>query len=118
VADVVDGENRGRMMSGIRGTNTKPEMVVRRMLFALGYRFRVHRCNLPGAPDIVMPKFRVAIFVHVCFLHLHKGCKYSKIPSSRATYWEVKLNENVCRDGSAIKMISSKSPESRLHKEF
>ena len=65
-------------MSGIRGKNTKPELLTRRALFAAGYRFRLHRRELPGAPDIVMPGRKVAIFVHGCFWHLHAGCKNAK----------------------------------------
>jgi len=73
MADVVEPAVRSRMMSGIRGTNTKPEMVVRRALFAAGYRFRLHRRDLPGVPDIVVPRRKVAVFVHGCFWHMHAG---------------------------------------------
>jgi DNA mismatch endonuclease (patch repair protein) len=98
VADVVDAATRSRMMSGIRGKDTKPEMEVRRALHAAGFRFRLHRRDLPGAPDVVLPGLRAAIFVHGCFWHMHKGCRYSKIPSTRAEFWKAKLEGNAKRD--------------------
>ena len=93
------------MMSGIRGKNTKPEMLVRRALFAAGYRFRLHRRDLPGAPDIVLPGRRVAVFVHGCFWHMHAGCKYAKLPSTRPEFWSQKLEGNVARDHRAIEAL-------------
>lgn len=98
LTDVVDAETRSRMMAGIRGKNTKPEIFVRRYLHALGYRFRVHRKDLPGSPDIVLPKHRVVIFVHGCFWHRHLGCYYSRMPKTREAFWEDKLGKNVIRD--------------------
>lgn len=85
-------------MSGIRGKDTKPEMVVRRALFAEGFRFRLHRRDLPGVPDIVMPGRKVAIFVHGCFWHRHAGCRYAKLPATRPEFWKEKLGKNVERD--------------------
>jgi len=85
-------------MSGIRGKNTRPEFAVRRALFALGYRFRLHRRDLPGAPDIVLPGGRIAIFVHGCFWHMHAGCRFSKLPSTRTQFWQLKLQGNAQRD--------------------
>lgn len=85
-------------MAGIKGRNTKPELVVRKALFAAGFRFRLNRRDLPGSPDIVMPGRRVVIFVHGCFWHMHAGCRYSKTPSSRREFWEAKLAANVDRD--------------------
>ena len=90
------------MMSGIRGKDTKPEMIVRKALFAAGYRFRLHRRDLPGAPDVVMPGRKIAIFVHGCFWHKHAKCKYAKLPSTRPEFWQVKLAGNVERDQKAI----------------
>ncbi len=98
MADIVDATTRSRMMSGIRGKDTKPEMEVRRALHAAGFRFRLHRRDLPGAPDVVLPGLRVAIFVHGCFWHMHKGCRYSKIPSTRTDFWKAKLEGNAKRD--------------------
>lgn len=94
-------------MSGIRGENTKPEMVVRRALFAAGYRFRLHRRDLPGAPDVVLPGRKVAIFAHGCFWHMHVGCKNAKLPSTRPEFWRNKLEGNVERDRRAIEALRS-----------
>lgn len=101
MADAVDAATRSRMMSGIRGKDTKPEMEVRRALHAAGFRFRLHRRDLPGAPDVVLPGLRVAILVHGCFWHMHKGCRYSKIPSTRTDFWKAKLEGNAKRDQQA-----------------
>lgn len=98
MTDVVDSATRSRMMSGIQGKNTKPELVVRRALFAVRFRFRLHRRDLPGAPDIVMPGRKVAIFVHGCFWHSHVGCRYAKLPATRQEFWRDKLGKNVVRD--------------------
>lgn len=106
MVDVVPAFVRSRMMSGIQGKGTKPELMVRRMLFASGYRFRLHRRNLPGTPDIVMPGRRVAIFVHGCFWHAHQGCKYAKTPSTRNEFWTAKLQGNVDRDRRAADKLA------------
>lgn len=86
------------MMSGIRARNTKPEIVVRSLLFKLGFRFRLHRKDLPGKPDIVLPRYRIAIFVHGCFWHQHTGCRLAKFPNSNVEFWEAKLRSNIERD--------------------
>lgn len=86
------------MMSGIRAKDTRPEVTVRKALFAAGYRFRLHRKDLPGTPDIVMPGLRVAIFVHGCFWHAHRGCRFAKTPETRREFWAEKLSRNVQRD--------------------
>lgn len=96
--DVVDRATRSRMMSGIRGKNTQPELKVRRILHAHGYRFRLHRKDLPGNPDIVLPKLMTCIFVHGCFWHRHSGCRYSTSPSTRVEFWNKKFQKNVERD--------------------
>jgi len=98
LTDVVDKKTRSRMMSGIRGKNTKPEIAVRRHLHARGFRFRLHRRDLPGKPDIVLPKYRTAVFVHGCYWHRHEGCKYATTPSSNPEFWQRKFRENVERD--------------------
>ena len=85
-------------MSGIRGKNTKPAIVVRRALFAAGFRFRLHRRDLPGAPDVVLPGRRVAVFVHGCFWHQHMACRYAKLPSTNPEFWKAKLEGNSVRD--------------------
>ena len=86
------------MMSGIRGKNTQPELAVRRYLHAHGFRFRLHRRDLPGKPDVVLPKYRTAVFVHGCYWHRHEGCKYATTPSSNREFWQRKFRENVERD--------------------
>lgn len=96
--DVVDRETRSRMMAGIKGRDTKPEIAVRRFLHAHGYRFRLHRKDLPGKPDIVLPKLKVCIFVHGCFWHSHPGCKYAVLPKTRVEFWTEKLQANSARD--------------------
>lgn len=102
MVDVVEPAVRSRMMSRIRGKNTKPEVVVRRALFAAGYRFRLHRRDLPGKPDIALPGRKVAVFAHGCFWHMHSGCKNAKLPSTRSEFWREKLEGNVSRDLRAI----------------
>jgi len=96
--DIVTPEKRSRMMAGIRSRDTKPEIIVRSTLHRMGYRFRLHRRDLPGSPDIVLPKYRTAIFVHGCFWHRHRGCKYAYSPKSRVSFWEQKFRDNVERD--------------------
>ncbi|MDN0075490.1 DNA mismatch endonuclease Vsr [Crenobacter sp. SG2303] len=103
--DVVDARTRSRMMSGIRGRDTKPEILVRKALFAERFRFRLHRHDLPGSPDIVLPRYRVAIFVHGCFWHMHAGCRYAKMPATRTDFWSKKLRGNVERDARAMEAL-------------
>jgi len=98
MADVHTPEQRSRNMAAIKSGNTKPEMRVRSLLHALGYRFRLHRRNLPGKPDIVLPKYRTVIFVHGCFWHCH-NCRYGTVtPATRAGFWSAKRAGNVERD--------------------
>lgn len=89
-------------MSGIRGSNTKPEMIVRKSLFAAGYRYRLHRKDLPGRPDVVMPGRKIAVFVHGCFWHNHEDCRFAKMPTTRPEFWQGKLTSNVARDAKAV----------------
>ena len=98
MTDIVDAATRSRMMAGIQGKNTKPEMIVRKYLHSRGYRFRLHRKDLPGRPDLVLPKYMLAIFVHGCFWHRHTHCFYAKMPSTRVDFWREKLSKNVERD--------------------
>ena len=107
MVDVVSPEDRSRMMAGIKGKNSRPEMRVRRLLFASGYRFRLHRRDLPGTPDIVMPGRMVAIFVHGCFWHMHQDCRYAKVPATRPEFWEDKLLANVKRDRLATEALTA-----------
>ncbi|MHB1332517.1 MAG: very short patch repair endonuclease [Sulfuriferula sp.] len=102
MVDVVDKATRSRMMAGIQGKNTKPELLVRKYLHSKGLRFRLHAKKLPGKPDLVFPKYKVVVFVHGCFWHRHAGCKYATTPSSREDFWANKLSENVARDSYQI----------------
>lgn len=105
MVDVVSPTDRSRMMAGIKGKNSQPELLVRRLLFASGYRFRLHRRDLPGTPDIVMPGRKIAIFVHGCFWHMHEGCRYAKMPTTRPDFWKTKLEANVGRDRRAVEKL-------------
>lgn len=93
MADVVTPEVRSRMMSGIRSTNTRPELIIRRGLHGLGFRYRLHASNLPGKPDLVLPRYGAVIFVHGCFWHGH-DCHLFKWPSSRIDFWKQKISRN------------------------
>lgn len=107
MADVVSPAKRSQMMSGIKGKNSLPEMLVRKALFAMGHRFRLHRRDLPGTPDIAMPGRKIAIFVHGCFWHAHQGCTYAKTPSTRTEFWTAKLKGNVDRDRRAAHELAA-----------
>ena len=98
MADVLTKEQRHQCMSNIRGKNTKPELIVRKFLFSKGLRFRLHRKDLPGNPDIVLPKYKTVIFVNGCFWHGHEGCKYYQLPKSNVDFWEYKITNNKTRD--------------------
>ena len=98
MADIVNSQTRSRMMAGIRGKDTKPEMALRRALHALGFRYRLHVRSVPGKPDINMPKYHAVIFVHGSFWHRHRGCRYTTTPSSRRDFWTAKFDANVARD--------------------
>ena len=98
MADVLSKEQRQRCMSHIKSKDTKPEILVRRFLFANGFRFRLHRKDLPGKPDIVLPKYKMAIFINGCFWHGHRGCRYASIPETNRDFWLSKIRGNVQRD--------------------
>ena len=98
MADIVSSKKRSEMMSGIRGKNTKPEIIVRSLLHNMGYRFRLHRKDLPGKPDIVLPKWRTAVFVNGCYWHGHKKCDLFRLPKSRTEFWKEKIESNRDRD--------------------
>ena len=91
-------DQRSRNMSAIKSKNTKPEITLRKLLHSMGYRFRLHRKDLPGSPDIVLPKYKTVIFVHGCFWHRHENCKYATTPKTRKEFWEKKFRENINRD--------------------
>ena len=98
MVDVVDRKTRSRMMAGIRGKDTKPELELRRAMHALGCRYRLHDKRLPGKPDLVLPRFRAAIFVHGCFWHRHEGCRFATVPATRTDFWTEKFQRNIARD--------------------
>lgn len=100
--DILTPEQRRRTMAAVKSKDTKPEMLVRRLLHAAGYRFRIHRKDLPGNPDIVLPKYRTVVFVHGCFWHQHDSCKRATRPASSQDYWQKKLDRNVQRDKTTI----------------
>lgn len=98
MADVLTPEQRSRCMAAIRGRDTKPEMIVRSLVHRMGYRFRLHRKDLPGKPDLVLPGRRKVVFVHGCFWHQHPRCRYATRPATRPEFWADKLDGNRDRD--------------------
>jgi DNA mismatch endonuclease (patch repair protein) len=100
--DIYSRRKRSEIMSKVGATDTAPEFIVRRTLHQLGYRFRLHRKDLPGRPDIVLPRHRAVVFVHGCFWHHHAGCPRSKLPATNAKFWENKILHNVKRDRQAV----------------
>jgi DNA mismatch endonuclease, patch repair protein len=105
--DVVDKITRSRMMAGIRGKNTKPELELRRALHSLGLRYRLHVSGLPGRPDIVLPKHLTAIQVHGCFWHRHEDCRFCTTPASNMRFWKSKFEETVKRDKRNLEALRS-----------
>ena len=104
MADVVSAEKRSQMMAAIKGKNTKPELLVRRALHHRGFRFRLHVRDLPGRPDIVLPRYKAAIFVNGCFWHGHT-CKYFKLPATNTEFWREKISANQERDALKTKQL-------------
>lgn len=98
-------EQRSRCMAAIKGKDTKPEMIVRKYLFSRGMRFRVQVRKLPGTPDIVLPKYKTAIFVNGCFWHGHEGCKYFRLPKSNVEFWKEKIERNIERDRESMQAL-------------
>lgn len=92
-------------MSKIKSKDTKPEMLVRRFLFSHGFRFRLHRKDLPGNPDIVLPKFKTVIFINGCFWHGHKDCKFATIPETNRDFWLTKISSNIIRDNESAERL-------------
>ena len=106
MADTVSTKVRSRMMSSIRAKNTKLELEIRRRLFAMGFRYFLHRKDLPGTPDMVFSKYRSVVFIHGCFWHYH-GCHLSSIPETRRSWWKTKLEENARRDSAAVSELQN-----------
>ena len=107
MTDFLNKRERSTLMSKIRSKNTKPELLLRKYLFSKGYRFRIHVKNLPGSPDIVLPKYKTAINVRGCFWHTH-GCNRSNMPKSNVPYWHDKLSKNVLRDKKNDRLIKKR----------
>ena len=105
MVDTVTAQVRSRIMAQVKSKDTKPEMTVRRLLHGLGYRYRLHRKDLPGKPDLVFPSRRKAVFVHGCFWHSHADCKKARLPSSNRDYWQAKLTRNRERDERNVALI-------------
>lgn len=107
MADTLTKAERSDRMRRIRGKDTAPELALRRALHAEGLRFRLHRANLPGRPDIVLPRFRTAVFVHGCFWHRHEGCPICTTPKSNTQFWTEKFERNVARDQRNKRQLKS-----------
>lgn len=105
MVDIVSKETRSRMMASIRCKDTRPEMTVRKFLHGNGFRYRLHVRSLPGCPDLVLPKYRLAIFVHGCFWHQHAGCRYATIPDQNREKWCHKFKQNNERDQRSINQL-------------
>lgn len=105
MADVHEPETRSYNMSQIQAKDTKPEMLVRKFLHSNGFRYRLHAKDLPGKPDLVLPKYNSVIFVHGCFWHAHENCEYFKIPETRTEWWKEKLYGNRERDKKNIEEL-------------
>lgn len=103
--DVFSKEKRSRIMSKIKGKDTKPEKLVRSMLHRMGYRFRLHVRDLPGSPDVVLPRHRKIVFVHGCFWHGHLGCQRAKLPETNRPFWEEKIGKNIKRDRAVLREL-------------
>jgi DNA mismatch endonuclease (patch repair protein) len=105
--DTVDPTRRSAMMAQVKGKNTAPELRVRRLAHAMGLRFRLHRKDLPGKPDLVFPRHKLAVFVHGCFWHRHDGCRRATTPSTRPEFWQAKFAANRERDARQIQALES-----------
>lgn len=106
--DIKSPKERSKNMAAIHSKNTKPEIYLRKLLFARGYRYGVNSKSVPGHPDIYMKKYNTAIFVHGCFWHRHEGCKYAYMPKSRIEFWQKKFDANIKRDEYVRKELASK----------
>ncbi|MES9990183.1 MAG: very short patch repair endonuclease [Candidatus Thiodiazotropha endolucinida] len=103
--DKLSPEKRSEIMSAVKGKDTSPEVRVRKALHANGYRFRLHRKDLPGKPDIVLPKYKMCIFIHGCFWHQHPGCKRATLPTTRREFWKKKFQANIKRDSQTKEQL-------------
>lgn len=108
MADIVSPEQRSRNMAAIRSKDTRPEVYLRKLLFAQGFRYRIAAKNIPGHPDVFLRKYNTAIFIHGCFWHRHKDCRYAYTPKSHVDFWQKKFDDNIRRD-SVVKNELQKS---------
>lgn len=114
MSDIMSSEARSALMSRIRSKDTRPELIVRRLAHKLGFRYRLHKRELPGTPDLVFPGKRKVIFVHGCFWHQHDGCKFATIPKTRREFWVKKLQKNEARDKQAMDELRSQNWDSMV----
>ncbi len=105
MADHISAEKRSWNMRQVRNKNTTPEILTRSLMHAMGLRFRLHRKNLPGSPDIVLAKYRTVVFVHGCYWHRHPGCKYASTPKTNTAFWQNKFAQNVNRDTESCRKL-------------
>lgn len=105
MVDIVDSITRSRMMAGIKSRNTKPELLIRSLLHNRGFRFRLHVKDLPGKPDIVLPKYHSVIFINGCFWHGHQNCHLFRLPATRTEFWQEKICHNQANDSRAIELL-------------
>lgn len=106
--DHLSQKDRSALMARVRSSNTKPELRVRKLAHAMGLRFRLKRRDLPGTPDLIFPKYRLAVFVHGCFWHRHPGCPRATVPKSRVEFWTRKLEANVARDQRVVRALEER----------
>ena len=112
--DIKSAEDRSRNMAAIRSKDTKPEIFFRKLLFANGYRYRKNVNYIPGHPDLYLAKYHTAVFIHGCFWHRHKGCKYAYMPKSRQEFWNEKFERNIKRDEEVLRQLAEKNIKSLI----
>ena len=107
MVDTVTPNRRSEIMSRIRSKNTQPELLVRRLLHKAGFRYRLHRADLPGKPDLAFPGRKKVVFIHGCFWHMHEGCAMARVPKSRVEFWTTKLSANRLRDSAHVAKLEA-----------
>ena len=107
MADIFSPRKRTEIMKNVRTRDTECELVVRKIIFAMGYRYRLHRADLPGKPDVVFPIRKKVIFIHGCFWHGHSGCARGKLPESNISFWQKKITGNKFRDGKVLRKLKN-----------
>lgn len=106
MTDIMSADKRSALMGRVRAKDTKPELLLRRYLWRSGFRYVLHAAQLPGKPDLVLPKWNAIVFVHGCFWHAHQGCPYFQLPKTRSDFWSDKLQKNSERDSTATKALA------------